>query len=149
MSGAPVPWFTVAEHVGNDTMEISLTRLGGQSASLSRRFGALVVDWILCVFASRLIADPRVVAWLPSLVLIVVYGFFLGFFGQTIGMRMTRIRCVATADGGPIGPVRALLRGVLLVLVVPALIMDGQRRGLHDRAAGSIMVDARGAADPS
>ena len=47
---------------------------------------------------------------------------------------MTRIRCVSWADGGRIGMPRALLRGVLLALVVPALIMDGDRRGLHDRA---------------
>jgi hypothetical protein len=32
---------------------------------------------------------------------------------------------------------------VLLSLVIPALIMDSDRRGLHDRAAGSIMVSAR------
>ena len=38
---------------------------------------------------------------------------------------------------------RALLRGVLLALVVPALIMDEHRRGLHDRLAGSVIVDAR------
>ena len=34
-----------------------------------------------------------------------------------------------------------LLRGLLLALLVPAMIMDGDGRGLHDRAAGSIVVD--------
>jgi hypothetical protein len=33
-----------------------------------------------------------------------------------------------------------LLRGILLALVIPAVIMDDLRRGLHDRAAGSIVV---------
>jgi len=41
-----------------------------------------------------------------------------------------------------IGVPRAALRGLLLVLVVPALIMDGDRRGLHDKAAGTVMIDA-------
>ena len=61
---------------------------------------------------------------------------------MTPGMRLTRIRCVRFADGGIIGVPRALLRGVLLALVVPALIMDANLRGLHDRAAGSIVVSA-------
>jgi uncharacterized RDD family membrane protein YckC len=73
-------------------------------------------------------------------VLIVEYGFFLGLFGQTPGMWVTRIRCVGFVHGRPVGIPRALLRGVLLALVVPALIMDGDRRGLHDRAAGTVVV---------
>jgi uncharacterized RDD family membrane protein YckC len=114
----------------------------GQPAPLGRRFGALVVDWILCLLVASLYADPRVVAWPPVLVLVLEYGFFLGLFGQTPGMYVTRVRCVGYADGRPIGIPRALLRGALLAVVIPALIMDSDRRGLHDRAAGSIMVSA-------
>jgi uncharacterized RDD family membrane protein YckC len=61
-------------------------------------------------------------------------------------MRLTRIACVSYVDRGPIRIPRALLRGVLLALLVPALILDHQRRGWHDRAAGSIVIDARPAA---
>jgi uncharacterized RDD family membrane protein YckC len=114
----------------------------GQPAPLGRRFGALVVDWILCLLVASLYADPRLVAWPPVLVLVLEYGFFLGLFGQTPGMYVTRVRCVGYADGRPIGIPRALLRGALLALLIPALIMDSDRRGLHDRAAGSIMVSA-------
>jgi hypothetical protein len=32
---------------------------------------------------------------------------------------------------------------VLLAVLVPALIMDRQRRGWHDRAAGSIVITAQ------
>ena len=49
-------------------------------------------------------------------------------------MYVTRIRCVSWPTAAAIGLPRALLRGVLLALVVPALIMDAHRRGLHDRA---------------
>jgi uncharacterized RDD family membrane protein YckC len=114
----------------------------GQPAPLGRRFGALVVDWILCLLVASLYADPRVLAWPPVLVLVLEYGFFVGLFGQTPGMYVTRVRCVGYADGRPIGIARALLRGALLALVIPALIMDSDRRGLHDRAAGSIIVSA-------
>jgi uncharacterized RDD family membrane protein YckC len=114
-----------------------------EPAPLGRRFGALVVDWILCLLVASLYANPRVVAWPPVVVLVLEYGFFIGLFAQTPGMFITRLRCVSFANGRPIGIPRALLRGVLLAFVIPALIMDSERRGLHDRAAGSIMVSAR------
>ncbi|MEV0807203.1 RDD family protein [Micromonospora sp. NPDC050200] len=110
--------------------------------SLGRRFGALVIDWVLCLLVARGFADPARDGWAPPLVLILEYGFFLGLFAQTPGMFITRIRCLDWADGGRIGPARALLRGLLLALVVPALIMDGHRRGLHDRLTGSVVADA-------
>jgi hypothetical protein len=55
---------------------------------------------------------------------------------------MTRIRCVSYPDGAAIGAPRAILRGFLLALLIPALIMDALGRGLHDKAARSIMVPA-------
>jgi uncharacterized RDD family membrane protein YckC len=114
----------------------------GQPASLDRRFGALLVDWLLCLLVSGLFADPRTHTWPALLVLVAEYGFFVGLFAQTPGMRLTRVRCVAYPDGGRIGIPRAVLRGVLLCLVVPPLLMDAQRRGLHDRLAGSMVVPA-------
>ncbi|MDM4720095.1 RDD family protein [Micromonospora sp. WMMA1363] len=109
---------------------------------MGRRFGALVIDWVLCLLVANIFADPARDGWAPVLVLILEYGFFLGLFAQTPGMFITRIRCVSWADGGRIGVVAALLRGVLLALVIPALIMDPARRGLHDRVAGSVIAHA-------
>lgn len=110
--------------------------------ALGRRFGALVIDWVLCLLVSNFFADPVRDGWAPVAVLIVEYGFFLGLFAQTPGMYVTRIRCLSWTDGGRIGLARALLRGLLLALVVPALIMDEHRRGLHDRLTGSVIVAA-------
>ncbi len=118
------------------------TPVGSEPAGLGRRLAALMIDWLLSLLASTLIADPRVVAWPPVAVLVAVNTVFIGFFGQTPGMAVTRLRCVSVTDGGAIGVLRALLRSVLLALVVPALIMNSLRRGLHDRAAGSIVVTA-------
>ncbi|KXK61967.1 transporter [Micromonospora rosaria] len=110
--------------------------------SLGRRFGALMIDWILCLLVSFLFADPTRDAWSTVAVLIAEYTFFLGLFAQTPGMYLNKIACVSYTDGGRIGVFRALLRGVLLALVVPALVMDGDRRGLHDRLANSVIVSA-------
>ncbi|MFI1193944.1 RDD family protein [Micromonospora sp. NPDC020750] len=116
--------------------------------TLGRRFGALVIDWVLCLLVSNFFADPVRDGWAPVVVLIVEYALFLGLFAQTPGMYITRIRCLSWADGGRIGLVRALLRGVLLALVVPALIMDEHRRGLHDRLTGSAITPAPRPAAP-
>jgi uncharacterized RDD family membrane protein YckC len=109
--------------------------------TLLRRFGALMVDWLLCLLVAGLF-DRFQSSWAP-LVLVVEYAFFVGLFGQTPGMRLVRIACVSIVDGRPIGILPALLRGILLALLIPALLLDRQRRGWHDRAAGSIVIDAR------
>jgi uncharacterized RDD family membrane protein YckC len=109
---------------------------------LAGRFGALVVDWLLCLLVANLIGDATAAPWLAPLVLIGEYAFFLGLFGQTPGMRLARLRCGSVTDGRPVGIPRAALRGLLLCLVVPALVMDGDRRGLHDRAVGSVILPA-------
>jgi uncharacterized RDD family membrane protein YckC len=117
-------------------------------ASLQRRFGALMIDWLLCLLIAGFLG-PLPNNWAPF-VLIVEYAFFIGVFGQTPGMRLTGVACVSAAQGRPIGIPRALLRGVLLAVLVPALIMDRYRRGWHDRAAGSVVVATKrsAAADP-
>ena len=117
---------------------LDLTEL--KPANFGRRFAALLIDWALCLVIAAFYADPRVVAWPPVLVLIGFNALLIGLFGRTLGMSLARLRCVSVADGGAIGIPRGLLRGVLLALLVPAIIMDGDRRGLHDRAAGAIVV---------
>jgi uncharacterized RDD family membrane protein YckC len=86
--------------------------------------------------------DLRTAGGIPVLILIIEYAFFIGLFTQTPGMWLTSVRCVSVTTGGRIGILRAALRGVLLALVIPAIVMGPDRRGWHDRAAGSVMVAA-------
>lgn len=109
-------------------------------APFGRRFAALLIDWALCLVVATFYADPRVVAWPPVAVLIVIDTVLIGLFGQTPGMALVGIRCVSVHDGGAIGLGRAFIRAVLLALLIPALIMEESRRGWHDRAAGSVVV---------
>jgi uncharacterized RDD family membrane protein YckC len=115
---------------------------GAEPVSLARRFGALVIDWILCLLAGGLIGRPERYPWAAPLVLVLEYTVFVGLFTQTPGMWINRIRCVSVRDGGRIGVFRAALRGLLLALVLPALVMDSDRRGLHDRVVDSVVVRA-------
>jgi uncharacterized RDD family membrane protein YckC len=111
-----------------------------EPASLLRRFGALLVDWIACLLITGTFTNPRTEPWAPVAILVAEYAFFIGLFGQTPGMWVARIRCVSVDDHQPVGIPRALLRGVLLALFVPALIMDKDRRGVHDRLANTIVI---------
>lgn len=63
--------------------------------------------------------------------------------GQSMGMRLVGIRVRRLAVDGPVGLLPALLRTALLAMLIPALIFDRDRRGLHDRAASTVVVDAR------
>lgn len=106
-----------------------------------RRFGALMVDWMLVALLSLgFFADPRVDPVPAMLIFIASYAFFVGLAAQTPGMWAARLRCVSASDGRPIGIPRAAVRGLLRYLVLPVLIMDGDRRGLHDRLVGSVIV---------
>ena len=110
-------------------------------ASFGRSFGALLIDWALCTaIASLLVDDLRTNPWPQLGVFVVAHAFFVGLFGQTLGMALARIRCVSITDGGAIGIPRAIVRALLLALVIPAMISDSDGRGLHDRAARSIVV---------
>jgi uncharacterized RDD family membrane protein YckC len=109
--------------------------------SLARRFGALMVDWMLAAVLSLVFfADPRLNPLPAMLIFVAAYAFFAGLLGQTPGMWAAKLRVVSVADGRPIGMPRAAIRGLLRYLIIPVLIMDADRRGLHDRLVGSQVV---------
>jgi len=120
----------------------------GSVAGWSRRFAALFIDWIACTVIAiaffyhphaghmtDVFAQPRL--WTP--VLFAAQDFLLtALTGFTLGKRLLRLR-VVRLDGRPVG-LRALPRTLLLMLVVPALMMDRDLRGLQDKAAGTVVV---------
>jgi len=112
----------------------------GAAAGFGRRLAALVVDGVLCVLVAALFTRPAAPRLWSALVLFVEYTFFVGLFAQTPGMRLLRIACVRIGTGGPIGIPRAALRATLLQLFVPAVMLDRDGRGWHDKAAGSVVV---------
>ena len=75
--------------------------------------------------------------------------YFVTFWsttGQTPGARMMRFRVLAPdAPRGCIGPRRALVRLIAMVPLLAGYLMvlyDDRRRGLHDRLARTVVVDA-------
>jgi uncharacterized RDD family membrane protein YckC len=121
---------------GVETLDPARSEIGG----FGRRLAAIMIDWALCVLLASLYADPRVQTWPAVVLLVLANTLFIGLFGQTPGMALLRLRCVSAVDGGAIGLPKALIRAVLLALFIPALLSDDYGRGLHDRAAGSIVL---------
>lgn len=117
--------------------------------SLIRRLGALLIDWIIASLSAVAIAGvsypPAPLDKDPSQTFIII-GFFIlevgvltGLLGRSIGKRLLGMK-IENRQGHPIGVPRALLRTALLVLVLPAIVMTDDKRGMHDLAAGSRVV---------
>ncbi|MFB8028525.1 RDD family protein [Streptomyces sp. NPDC056465] len=114
----------------------------GSIAPLGRRFGALFIDWAVCmVIAYGLLApgDQQAAGNWALGVFLVMSLLTVGTVGSTPGKRILGLRVLAE-DGGRLGVVRVVLRSVLLLLVIPAIVWDRDSRGLHDRLARAVQV---------
>ena len=123
---------------------LGLPREGPRSvASMGRQLVALMVDWVACLAIAMALDHAR--NWVPftqdwTLVIFALETWLLtGLTGFTLGKRLLRIR-VARLDGKPVGLGWALLRTLLLLLIVPPLVTDRDLRGLHDRAASTVVI---------
>ncbi|MGH3096756.1 MAG: RDD family protein [Streptosporangiales bacterium] len=110
----------------------------GSVPSLGRRIGGLFIDWLIAsaIGYSLLRGGP----WITLGVFALEHILLVGTLGFTIGHRVAGIRVVRVGGGGPPGPLRALVRTFSLCVFIPALLMDRDYRGLHDRAAGTVAV---------
>jgi uncharacterized RDD family membrane protein YckC len=106
---------------------------------------ALLVDFLACGVLARpaarmlTIDDPDRLWVAATIVLFVETTLLVGLLGTSLGHRLLGVR-VLRVDGQGVGLPAAALRTLLLCLVIPAVIYDKDRRGLHDLAAGTIVV---------
>ncbi len=121
----------------------------GSVASFGARLAALLVDIAAATLIGRVLQpiDVDTVSAAdsagPSIVFVVATVIGLALAGQSPGMRLVRLRVVPLqGDPARLGLGRALLRTLLLLLLVPALVSDRDGRGLHDKAAGTVVVRA-------
>ena len=119
----------------------------GSVAGFGRRLAALAIDWAVAILVSRVVFTEFAYGS-NDFSLVVMAVFFLEVTVLTwlstasFGQRIVGIGVVRLA-GGRLGLPRTALRTALLCLVVPAVVMDRDGRGLHDRAAGSVVVRMR------
>ena len=113
-------------------------------ASWWRRIVALFLDWIPSLLVANLIAQAAGLsrdqaAFLPLGVFLLETAFFVAIAGASFGQLAMQLR-VARIDGTAVPLLQSLLRSLLVCLLIPPLVFNRDQRGLHDLAAGTIVI---------
>jgi len=95
-----------------------------------------VIDWLICEVIALAAFHNQ---YLTIAVFAVEVYLLTATTGFTVGKRLLGLR-VVRLDGKPVGFVWSLVRTLLFLAVIPALIMDGDQRGLHDKAANTVVI---------
>jgi uncharacterized RDD family membrane protein YckC len=120
----------------------------GSVARFGRRLVGAVIDWTACqLIAAALFTVPLPFAGVASqrdtAILLALFAvenlLLLSTTGYTLGHRIVGLR-VLSLDGQRARPFQVLVRTFLLCLFLPAMVWDKDGRGLHDKAAGTVIV---------
>lgn len=115
----------------------------GSLAPMGRRLAALTIDWLIAyglaalamgfgLFSERMLSTAVLVIWfLLGLVAVRLFGFTPGQLALGLGV---------VALDGRLGIGRAVARGLLVALVIPALFTDWDGRGIQDRVTNTAVV---------
>ena len=109
----------------------------GSVGRIGRRLGALAIDWASAVVLSVAFFDYDSLATLAIFAAVQIV--FLPTLGGSPGHRLVGLR-LSLVGGGWVGLWRPIVRTALLCLVIPAVIWDADQRGLHDKAAGTVLL---------
>jgi uncharacterized RDD family membrane protein YckC len=106
-----------------------------------------MIDWALANLVLLLVLrDPG--PWTPGSsqqlwpvgVWVVLVALATGFTGASAGQHLLNLR-VIRLDRRPVGVWNALVRTLLIALVIPPVVSDRDRRGLHDLTVGTVVVN--------
>jgi len=116
----------------------------GSIARFGRRIAALCVDWLVSLGLAALVVTLGSMSVPVQNAQLVVW-FVLGvvsvrLFGFSPGQLALGLKVTAVDGRAYVGAGRALARGVLIALVIPALFTDSDLRGLHDLATKTAVV---------
>lgn len=128
---------------------VGLPKTGrGSLASWGARIVALLLDWVICTvlavlfFGTRVLVGQGWTSWTTLLTFFVETTVLVAFAGGSAGQLICRL-AVIRLDNTPVGLLRSGLRAALVCVVLPALVVGTDRRGLHDLAAGTAVVNRR------
>lgn len=130
------------EYAGQD---LGLPEAGpGSIARFGRRLVAIFIDWTMCQLIAYLLFKVELGhggpgSFVPLAIFAVENILLLPTVGSTVGQRILGIGLMSV-NGRPASLVQVLLRTMLLCLAIPALIWDRNSRGLHDKAAATVLV---------
>jgi hypothetical protein len=104
-----------------------------------------MIDWLIAYGLAALAMFFGVVSMATLSTAVLVVWFVLGvvsvrLFGFTPGQLAVGVMVVPVDGRSHAGIGRAVVRGLLIALVIPALITDTDLRGLQDRATNTAVV---------
>ena len=141
--GKQAPGTSAGGASGYPGQRFGLPQSGPRSvAGVARRLGSLMIDWVMAALIALAVLGDKNQASVQYLTLAIFAGeiwLLTALTGFTVGKRLLGMR-VVRLDGQPVGFFRSLIRTVLFLLVVPPLVLDADLRGLHDKAAGTIVI---------
>ena len=119
----------------------------GSVVTWGRRILALVIDWFIVLGVSLAIVGPPepgddTFGFVTLAVLVVMYVVLLMTARATIGMWLMGV-AVVPVGSEQLSFLRIVGRSVLLALVIPAVVYDRDRRGLHDKVGATVVVRVR------
>lgn len=97
---------------------------------------ALFIDWGIASLISATWFSFDM--WVTLGLFVLMHVGLVGLLGVTIGKRLVRIQVVRSMRAP--GPLWALVRVLLLLLIVPALVVSTDGRAVHDRIAGTVQL---------
>ncbi|AOH46512.1 RDD family protein [Propionibacterium sp. NM47_B9-13] len=121
----------------------------GSLASWGKRVGALVIDWGASMVLASAIFGPAVVRgggwpmWMPMAVFFVESVLFTAVAGGSFGQIVARVVIIRLDGLGPIGWWRAVIRTAMKCLIIPAVVIGAERRGLDDLVLGTVVVNRK------
>lgn len=116
----------------------------GSIGRFGRRLVAVFVDWTICQLIAFLLFRVELGhggpgSFLPLAIFALENLLLVGTLGFTVGHRVVGLG-VLSRTGRRASFVQVLIRTFLLCLAIPALIWDRDGRGLHDKAAGTVIL---------
>jgi uncharacterized RDD family membrane protein YckC len=112
----------------------------GSLAPFGRRIGQYFIDAVASGVVTALFTAPAAPRLWSLLTFGVLTAGFLVLTGQTPGMRLLGLRLAHPHPKQRLALWRAVVRTGLLMLLVPALVVDSDGRGLHDRLTQTAVV---------
>ncbi len=123
----------------------------GALAGLGRRLVALLIDWFIAYGLARLtvtfglLTSRQFLYGQAGAAVVLAIWLVLGvlsvrLFQFTPGQFVMGLRVASVDERLNVGVGRALVRGVLIAFVIPALFVDVDGRGIQDRVTGTAVV---------
>jgi uncharacterized RDD family membrane protein YckC len=124
----------------------------GSVAGWGRRVLALLLDWLIAALIASAVTSKPIWAGgndfntAQLVIFFAMTAILTGLVGSTIGHRVFGLRVLnlnaagQTGYAAQVGLLGGVIRALLICLLIPAVVYDRDRRGLHDRAANTVVV---------